>query len=759
MNIVRRANVDDSLLQGLIADPILRQLLARRGVLRPEDLDLSLKGLLHYNQMQDIFVAAEEIASAVINRSKIMIAGDYDIDGMSGTALGIRCLRAFGVPQDNISFYVPSRYAGGYGLSVEAVEQAITNQVQLIITVDNGIAAFEGVDFAMRNGIRVVVTDHHEIQDRLPNAVAVVDPKRKDDQFESKNLCGVGVLFYVMSAVRAKLVELNYFKSLQDAPKMSQFLDLVTLGTIGDVMTLDNNNRRLVRAGLTRIRSLQCCLGLQALIRTLNLDPNKINLRTIGFDFCPRFNSSTRIKLDENPSIVNLLTDDLNIANTSAQQLEMCNKRRTDYERVMLAQALEQLEQVYCQGAQAKINGADGANGGASVANSSSIPSSDRLAELMENDASALPEDSADLAKVNGIVLFEPTFLFGLVGLVANRIKERYDKPCMIFGAGLGAGKDGMSSLFKQHAQNQMSVAPAIGTALGIAQGQAQGAAFMGVGPGNQVGTSAQFGQLSPNEQSGAYINQYRLELAAYQNQDRPSFLKDALGLTRAEIGGKHTTAEYEQVVIKVPEVEEVLDQAKQAYYAPDCDKVVVGSARSINGVDLMQVFNYIKEREPEIFVACGGHALAAGASIRAKDIVRFRQLFDEACRECANDVSEKETAVVTDGELPPSHLCLNFARDLEVFGPWGKDYEEPKFDGVFTLESAQLIGNNRHLRMKLRTRNDLIVVDGIKFRANAKEKNLVNLGQVQVKVIYTLNVDRYYQERLQLNVETIEPL
>lgn len=745
MNIVRRANVDDSLLQGLIADPILRQLLARRGVLRPEDLDLSLKGLLHYNQMQDIFEAAEEIASAVINRSKIMIAGDYDIDGMSGTALGIRCLRAFGVPQDNISFYVPSRYACGYGLSVEAVEQAITNQVQLIITVDNGIAAFEGVDFAMRNGIRVVVTDHHEIQDRLPNAVAVVDPKRKDDQFESKNLCGVGVLFYVMSAVRARLVELNYFKSLQDAPKMSQFLDLVTLGTIGDVMTLDNNNRRLVRAGLTRIRSLQCCLGLQALIRTLNLDPNKINLRTIGFDFCPRFNSSTRIKLDENPSIVNLLTDDLSTANTSAQQLEMCNKRRTDYERVMLAQALEQLEQVYCQGAQSKLNGAEGVDGGAFVA--SSIPSSDRLSEIMENDASALPEDSVALAKVHGIVLFEPTFLFGLVGLVANRIKERYDKPCMIFGAGLGAGKDGMSSLFKQHAQNQMSGAPAMG------------AAPMGVGPGTQVGPSVQFGQLSQNEQSGANVNQYRLELAAYQCQGRPSFLKDALGRIRAELEGKHTAAGYERVVIKVPEVEEVLEQAKQAYYAPDCDKVVVGSARSINGVDLMQVFNYIKEREPEIFVACGGHALAAGASIRAKDMMRFRQLFDEACRECANDVTEKEAAVVTDGELPPSHLCLNFARDLEVFGPWGKDYEEPKFDGVFTLESAQLIGNNRHLRMKLRTRNDLIVVDGIKFRANAKEKNLVNVGPVQVKVIYTLNIDRYYQERLQLNVETIEPL
>lgn len=724
MNIVRRTVVDDSLLQGTIVDPILRQILARRGILRPEDLDTSLKGLLHYNQLQDIFVAADEIAKAIMAQHKIMIAGDYDIDGMSGTALGVRCLRAFGVPKENISFYVPSRYADGYGLSINAVEQALSNKVNLIITVDNGIAAFESVDYAMQHGIRVVVTDHHEIQDRLPNAVAVVDPKRKDDNFASKNLCGVGVLFYVMSAVRAKLVEYQYFKSRQEVPNMARFLDLVTLGTIGDVMALDSNNRRLVKSGLKQIKSLQCCPGLQALMRTLSLEPSKINLRSIAFDFCPRFNASTRIKIDENPAITNLLTDDITQATSSAQQLEMCNKRRTDYEKVMLAEALTQLEQVYSDDAAIKNEDFD-----------------ERVGELVENDSTALPSDNQKLAQVSGIVLFGPTFLTGLVGLVANRIKERYGKPCVIFGADVGAGKDAVAEMFKQQAAEQPITSGLPGQA----------------GLPSQLGQYASLyakGEDAP--ESVGHINPYRMELAACQKNMSHSFLDNALGQS-ASVQGKSTAAGYERVVVKAQDLDEVLEDAIKVYSAPDCDKVVVGSARSIDGVDLMQVFNYIKQQAPDIFVACGGHALAAGASVRAKDIPRFRQLFNEACSHCMTEGSSQDSALITDGSLPATHLCLNFAKDLEVFGPWGKDYEEPKFDGVFTLESAQLIGNNRHLRMKLR--NGLIIVDGIKFRANAKEKLLVDMAPLDVNVVYTMTVDRYYQERLQLNVEVIEPV
>lgn len=796
MNIVRRADVDDSQLQGYIADSILRQLLARRGIMRPEDLDTSLRGLLHYNQLQDIYPAADIIAQAIMQSQIIMIAGDYDIDGMSGTALGVRCLRAFGLPSDNIKFYVPSRYEDGYGLSMNAVQEAINRKVSLIITVDNGIAAFESIDFAMQNNIKVVVTDHHEIQDRLPNALAVVDPKRKDDAFASKNLCGVGVLFYVMSAVRARLVEYGYFKSKQDAPSMAQFLDLVTLGTVGDVMPLDSNNRRLIKSGIKQIKSLNCCKGLQALMRVINLDPTKINLRSIGFDFCPRFNASTRIKLDENPAIVNLLTDSFTVAETSAQQLEMCNKRRTDFEKVMLAQALRQMEKLYAQ--------ADGSY--------NAEMDEERITALTEDDASALAADSPCLQNVQGIVLFEPTFLTGLVGLVANRIKERYTRPCVIFGADVGAGKNGMVELFKnmqeQNSQLGLSSLPqarsygehavsagatsrqGLGTAAGAGafvynanSGNSLTADHAGFNPAyslNGQNLPPQNGSAWTNVQHGTawtnssanmagssvigvgagsanptgYVNPYRVDIAQYQTES--SFLHKAFN---TNAGRPNFESGFERIVVKNPTLEDVLENTAQNYAAADCDKVIVGSARSVDGIDLMQVFSWIKTQAPDIFVACGGHALAAGASIKAKDIGRFRQLFNEACSNLAQARNTADDAYLSDGELPPSHLCLNFAKDLEVFGPWGKDYEEPKFDGVFRIDTASLIGKERHLKLKLRTANELIVVEAIKFRASPMEKELVNLGHIKVRIFYTLSIDRYYQERLQLNIEAIEAI
>lgn len=753
LKIVKRQDADTSQLEAYISDPIMRQLLARRGIFRPEDLDSSLKGLLHYNQLQDIFVAADEIARAIMGRARIMIAGDYDIDGMSGTALGVRCLKAFGLPESHIFYYVPSRYEDGYGLSKKAVDYAEINSVNLIVTVDNGVAAFESVDYAVSKGIRVVVTDHHEIQDRLPNAIAIVDPKRKDDNFASKNLCGVGVLFYVMTAVRARLLDYQYFSSPQSMPNMAQFLDLVTLGTIGDVMALDNNNRRLVKTGLKQIRASQCCKGIQELTKALELNPSKIDTRSIGFDFCPHFNAATRIKIDSNPAIKNLLTDDPEEAQQTAMMLKMCNKRRTDYEKVMLAQALVQLELIYgkpvsssngaapktkkaakgphvtAQGAPVDMadmmgiergpvvnpNSTEAAEAAAeALANQEiSVPRAmieERVSFLIDNESASISEDSPEISKFAGIVLFEPTFLTGLVGLVANRIKERYSKPCVIFGADVGTGEMGISDNFVK-LQHQQAHVPY--------HSQMQGTpyAMSGVPQGTFQGAPLVAPQVTPQ--------------GAPQN---------ATGASLSPV-----------------DLDDVYTDIEKEFADPRCMHTIVGSARSVEGIDLMEVFSYMKQRAPDLFVACGGHAIAAGASIPAKHLHLFRRLFDEACRACdKNAGGNHESAVVTDGALPPSHLCLTFAKDLEMFGPWGKEFEEPKFDGIFILESGQLL-KERHLKMRLRTENQLLVVEAIKFRANAKEKQLLGLGRARVKVIYTLSINRYYQERLQLNVEAIE--
>ena len=204
VKIVRRERVDDSVLADRIADPILRQVLVSRGVTSDKDLDPDLALLLHYRDLKDINAASERIAAAVINKEIVMVCGDYDVDGLTGTALGVLCLKAFGL--EKVLFDVPSRYDGGYGLSSKMIDKAKDNGATLIITVDNGIGCHESALYAKEKGIDLVITDHHESLGTLPEALAVVDPKRQDCSFASKNLCGVGVLFYVLIAVRAGLI-------------------------------------------------------------------------------------------------------------------------------------------------------------------------------------------------------------------------------------------------------------------------------------------------------------------------------------------------------------------------------------------------------------------------------------------------------------------------------------------------------------------------------------------------------------------------
>lgn len=752
MKIVRRSVVDDSHLS-FIADPILRQLLASRGIKEASDLDNSLKQMLSPYTLLDLDKAAEIISKAIINRQHIMIAGDYDIDGMTGTALGVRSLKAFGLPEQLISFYVPSRYDDGYGLNKRVVDKAIKAGVELIITVDNGIAAFEAVEYAKEQGLTVVVTDHHEVQDRIPGADAVVDHKRKDDSFASQHLCGVGVLFYVMIGTRAKLIEAGYYQDTKDAPNMSQFLDLVTLGTIGDVMSFDANNRRLIKAGLKRIHKSQCCPGLLALLNYLKIEPSKVKIKTISFDLCPRFNAATRIRIAQNPAIMTLLSDDYNSALIYAKQLDMCNKRRMDHEKVMLSRAMELYKE---QRAQAEIAAAtaavQAANAAADAADAASAASAGAVganneallaeyATASEKAAAATTDaalTTADLGDIEeaydsfdeaaqqrdydaGIVLYDPTFLTGILGLVANRIKERYHKPSMVFGCDEGAKVDDGINLMS--AVDNSDDTSADTQAASTAQGAAN------VDGDASAGSASGAGDENANKDPHALANGMRIAEVAR---------------IRSAASGILSSIDTAENVASEAKVEEAVGERK-----------IVGSARSVPGIDMMQVFSYIKERAPDIFLACGGHAVAAGASIRERDVERFRQLFDEACHAVAQTV-DGEVCELTDCSLPDSHLCLNFARDLELFGPWGKSFEEPRFDGVFLIDSSNILAN-RHLKVRLRTLGNQ-VVEGIKFRANIKEKSLT--AQMKVRVIYTLGVDRYFSnERLQMNIEAIEPV
>lgn len=836
MKIIRRSNVDDSHLNALVADPILRQILARRGVKNNDDLEVSLKSIFPPDRLLDIGKASSIIADAIINKKRVLIAGDYDIDGMTGTALGVRCLKAFGLDEHLITYYVPSRYADGYGLNIKIVERAIASKVDLIVTVDNGITAFDAVDFAKLNGISVVITDHHEVQDRLPNADAVVDPKRKGDTFQSKNLCGAAVLFYVMSATRSRLIERGYYQCIKDSPSMGQFLDLVTLGTIGDVMSFDTNNRRLIKAGLKRISKGRTIPGIQALLSYLKIDPTKIRVKNISHELCPRFNAATRIKIAQNPAILNLTNDDYNLAMLFARQLDLCNKRRADHEKIMLARAFElykeerlQAEQQLAQSNQAQVD-------------LQALETASKEANKINSNEALVFSDEEDIAEAYnqfdqvltnsghnnddaGIVLYDESFLKGVSGLVANRMKERYNKPCIIFSSdnnniddsninlmgvidnngsltppelvdehGYKATLDSQTDLavnqvssqdqpnFQDPANSQeqaVSKDPALSISskdsgeLGATSASISASASTSTSSGAGAGANVSAG-LGANASASASAGAIEKDGALTQEtNDEFDFLED--GGDSAIIGSTNEQSQASANKKKIKKGITVVSSAKlvsaasgpsmvnadqveseqDVEYLDEGDIPLVGSARSVNGIDLMKVFEYIKSKEPKIFVACGGHAVAAGATIKYRDLDRFKTLFSQGCAH-AYHKAEEEEAIVSECQLPDAYLCLDFARDLEYFGPWGKDFEEPIFDGEFLVDQVTII-KNRHLKVLLRTR-DNTVVEGIKFRANAKERTMI--PNIKVKVVYTLGIDRFFaNERLVLQISNIEPV
>ena len=348
--------------------------------------DYSLRALLPPNDMKGLVEAVEVLIAALEENQKILIVGDFDADGATSTAVLIRCLRAMG--HHSVSFLVPNRFEFGYGLTPEIVTLALEQSPDLIITVDNGIASIEGVALAIRSSVKVLVTDHHLPGETLPNATAIVNPNQPGCEFLSKNLAGVGVIFYVMLALRSALRERGWF-SLKNIPEpnLAQFLDLVALGTVADVVPLDKNNRILVANGLQRIRAGQCCQGILALLNIAQRDNQKAVESDFGFAIGPRLNAAGRLD-DMSIGIRCLLTDEFYEALGIAQQLDDFNQERKAIEASMQVDALKDLASV---------------------------------------------EASLDIASINGICVYREDWHQGVVGILASRVKDKYHRPTIAF--------------------------------------------------------------------------------------------------------------------------------------------------------------------------------------------------------------------------------------------------------------------------------------------------------------------------------------
>jgi len=368
--------------------PVLSRIFSARDVASAKELEKELGQLLRYDQLKNIKSATELLIECLISKGHIIIIGDFDADGATSTALTLSALKLFGF--QSVDYLVPNRFEFGYGLTPEIVDVAAKASPELIITVDNGISNFDGVNRAQELGIKVLITDHHLPAETLPNADVIVNPNQPGDTFASKNLAGVGVIFYVMLALRQQLRDRQWFTSNAIAePNMAQFLDLVALGTVADVVPLDRNNRILVYQGIQRIKSGLVRPGILALIRQGNRQPHSITAADMGFVLGPRLNAAGRLE-DMSQGIACLLADDAGQAMTLAAKLNALNLQRREIEKEMKQQAAQSLD---------KLELADG-----------------------------------DLPDI--LCLYDAHWHQGVIGILASRLKEKYHRPVIIFANG-----------------------------------------------------------------------------------------------------------------------------------------------------------------------------------------------------------------------------------------------------------------------------------------------------------------------------------
>ncbi len=364
--------------------PVMARLYAARGVRDAAELELGLGRLQPAHSLAGLEAATTLLAEAVEQRQRILVIGDFDADGATSTAIAIRALRAMGAAQ--VDFLVPDRFRFGYGLTPAIVEVAAGRRPDLLVTVDNGISSVAGVATARAHGMRVLITDHHLPGAELPDADAVVNPNQHGCVFPSKSLAGVGVIFYVLTALRARLRAIGWFTAQGlDEPNLAHYLDLVALGTVADVATLDANNRVLVAQGLARIRAGRACAGLNALLRIAGRDGARLSAMDLGFVLGPRLNAAGRLD-DMSLGIRCLLADTLDEALPLARELDRLNVERRAIEAEMQSEAAGELARMQLSG--------------------------------------ALPF---------GLCLFEPHWHEGVIGLLASRVKERVHRPVVVF--------------------------------------------------------------------------------------------------------------------------------------------------------------------------------------------------------------------------------------------------------------------------------------------------------------------------------------
>lgn len=545
----------------------ISRIYAARGVSDERQLALGLNALMDNGKLKGVDAACQLLVDTIQRGKRILIVGDFDADGATSTALAVLALRRMGAAY--CDYLVPNRFDFGYGLTPEIVELASESNPDLIVTVDNGISSFDGVRLAKEKGIAVLVTDHHLPADSLPNADAIVNPNQPGCEFLSKNAAGVGVIFYVMTRLRMALRESGWFAAQGIAePSMADYLDLVALGTVADLVPLDQNNRIMVEQGLRRIRAGRCRAGIKALLSVAGKSLDSVLSSDMGFLVGPRLNAAGRLD-DMSVGIECLLAEDEALSLALATRLDSFNRERKSIE------------------------------------------------EEMKRDALALLEDT-NLDKVNaawGVCLFQEHWHQGVIGILASRIKERLHRPVIVFA----------------------------------------------------------------------------------------------------------------------PESDD-----------PHADQSVLkGSGRSIPGLHLRDALDLLAKQHPNLLEKFGGHAMAAGMTIKRSDLPAFTLAFDDVVKTLLDEDALK-AQYLTDGELHAEDLSLQGVELLSRAGPWGQQFPEPSFDGVFAVANSKVL-KEKHLKLVLVDPHSGMAYDAIQF--NSEWVRQQPMPQ-QVRVVYRPNINEFRGRR-----------
>ncbi|WP_334324808.1 single-stranded-DNA-specific exonuclease RecJ [Gilliamella apicola] len=366
---------------------LLQRIYALRGIRSMHELDYTTQNLCNFDKLDGTQNAVEILYSAMKENKRIVVVGDFDTDGATSTALMVTALRKMGC--QFVDYIIPDRFEDGYGLSISVVKKAISQHTDLIITVDNGIAAVEAVEYAKQANLMVIITDHHLCPEQLPNADAIINPNLPDCAFPSKHLAGVGVAFYFMLALRAKLRKEDWYTKKNLTPyNVTNLLDLVALGTIADVVKLDHNNRILVHQGINRIRSGYCCEGIKALLQIAKKEQSSFTATDLAFYVAPRLNAAGRMD-NMSLGVELLLCDDFDTALEQAKNLDMLNNDRKLIEQTMHKEALSFIQKI-------------------------------------ENQATAIPDI---------LIVYHPEWHQGIIGILSARLKDKYYRPVISFAS------------------------------------------------------------------------------------------------------------------------------------------------------------------------------------------------------------------------------------------------------------------------------------------------------------------------------------